>query len=162
MEEFAKNTQQGFTLIELLVTVAIIALLASIAIPHYSDLRKRAYIVETAQDLKTLELAIVAYNHNNNVYPLNVVQGITPVELVNDGTVDSNFFGNGPPVGGNYDYEGPDQWGFVALSIRGANKMTSRDWRSLDKKLDDGDTSTGKFRLNGSTHFYYIDESVNP
>lgn len=54
---FANNNQamRGFTLIELMVTVAIVAILASIAYPSYQDSVRRSHRTETAG--KVLELA---------------------------------------------------------------------------------------------------------
>ncbi len=49
------QTAYGFTLIELLVTVAIVAILASIAYPSYQDSVRRSHRTEAAG--KVLELA---------------------------------------------------------------------------------------------------------
>ena len=55
-----KNTS-GFTLIEMLIVIAIIAILASVAIPQYSQYKIRGYDAQTKQALKNMHLLCNAY-----------------------------------------------------------------------------------------------------
>ena len=52
---------KGFTLIEIMLVVAILALLASLAIPNYLRSRKRAQAVRMLDDLKAVDNAIDLY-----------------------------------------------------------------------------------------------------
>ena len=56
----ARN-EKGFTLIELLIVIAIIGILAAIAIPQFSQYKKRAYYSDVQANLHNLYLACKAY-----------------------------------------------------------------------------------------------------
>lgn len=59
---------RGFTLIELMVTVVIVAILASIAVPSYTDYITRSRIIEATAGLATKRIAVETFYDNNRTY----------------------------------------------------------------------------------------------
>lgn len=59
---------QGFTLIELMITVAIVAILASIAVPSYTAYIKRARITEAVSGLAGMGANMERYFQDNRTY----------------------------------------------------------------------------------------------
>jgi type IV pilus assembly protein PilA len=59
-----KNAK-GFTLIELLIVIAIIGILASVALPQFSQYRARGYAAATVKDLKNVYLSCKAFWGDN-------------------------------------------------------------------------------------------------
>src|SRR5829696_3587597 len=51
------NRRGGFTLVEIMIVVAIIALLATIAIPNFLRSRKRSQASEVLEDLRIIDQA---------------------------------------------------------------------------------------------------------
>lgn len=63
-----KYLLSGFTLIELMVTVAIVAILASIAVPSYSDYVMRGRIPEATANLAVKRIQMEQYFQDNKTY----------------------------------------------------------------------------------------------
>ena len=59
---------RGFTLIEVMVTVAIVAILASIAYPSYRDYVLRSRIVDATNGLSTMRANMERYFQDNRTY----------------------------------------------------------------------------------------------
>ena len=72
--------QKGFSLVELLVVVAIIGILSTIAVPQYSEYRKRAYDSAARSDVRNIITAQEMYYLDNNRYTANLgdLQGFKP------------------------------------------------------------------------------------
>lgn len=58
----------GFTLIELMITIAILAILAAIAVPSYTDYVTRGKIVEATSTLAGLRVKMEQYYQDNRNY----------------------------------------------------------------------------------------------
>jgi type IV pilus assembly protein PilE len=62
------HRQSGFTLIEVMVTVAIIAILAAVAIPNYTDYTRRGKLVEGTAALLAMRTKMEQYYQDNRSY----------------------------------------------------------------------------------------------
>ncbi len=64
-----RSKRKAFTLIELLIVVAIIAILATIAIPNVLEALVRARVSRVKADMRTIATALDAYFSDHNSYP---------------------------------------------------------------------------------------------
>jgi prepilin-type N-terminal cleavage/methylation domain-containing protein len=122
-----KRIRRGFTFIEILIVMIIIGLLARIAIPHYTDMKRRAIAASIMGDLQTIRVATYTYYTEKSNWPPEYGPGVVPTELVD--LLPRDF----PFAHPDYDYDferwdlsggtpqNPEQESIVALSVTTAD-----------------------------------------
>ena len=60
--------QQGFSIIELMITVVIVAIIMAIAVPAYTDSKRRTARVEAQAELIAIAQKLAAYKMSNGSY----------------------------------------------------------------------------------------------
>ena len=145
----------GFTLLELMIVVLFIGIIAGFALPNYVRATRNARIARTASELKSLAVAFVAYKAAYGAYPpdshLTLPPGMSTF-------IRPSIWADGIPIGGTYNWEGPDGYPYAGLAIF-ASGATQQTLETLDNMLDDGNLAVGKFRLGtGGRPTYIIEE----
>lgn len=137
-----RTEMEGFTLLELMVVLALIGLLASLAVPSYAGARTQAKVGRTASELVHIAKAFMAYESLHAEYPPDshrtLPDGMTDF-------LDQSLWDSETPLGGFYNWEGPDNYPYAGVSILSPT-VSQEVLESLDRRIDDGDMSSGRFR----------------
>lgn len=78
-----EKTAEGFTLIEMMITVAIVAILASIAIPAYQDYVRRGQLTDATNALANLRVQMEQFYQDNRTYAGNQCGGACGIACPN-------------------------------------------------------------------------------
>ena len=71
----------GFTLVEILMSVTIVALLASIAVPKFRDIKRRATATQILGDFDALRHAVLSFYVDSQYFPKEQSSGKMPANL---------------------------------------------------------------------------------
>jgi prepilin-type N-terminal cleavage/methylation domain-containing protein len=153
-----RRRQGGFTLIELLVVVAVIGILASIAVAAYTEQLDKARIAAVANDLRTFETGFLSYQTDTGIFPAD--SHLDPPYHLPPGSSMENYlpaqrWAQTSPLGGNYNWEGPDSYPYAGISLFNATAAASV-FAKLDEKIDDGNLAQGRFRITPNGRYTWI------
>jgi type IV pilus assembly protein PilA len=138
-----------------MIVIVIIGLLVSITIPSYQSYKRKANIARTAVEMRRFSSAFMAYLAEYQTFPIDAHLVLPPGM---DQYIDPIHWANATPLGGNYNWEGPDNYPYAGLSIFQPTAPLA-DLQTLDHFLDNGDLATGKFRWGtGGRPTLIIDE----
>ena len=119
----------GFTLVELLVSVAIVGILASIAIPAFSDYKRRAYDAHAISNITSMRTTMEAYLVDN-VFAISV----SSCRGDGDGDLCSSIYGD-------YGYSGINEKTYMSVGPIGGLVGREIDYYTID---------SGAIEINGS------------
>jgi general secretion pathway protein G len=80
-----RRRSRGLTLIEVLLAIAVLGVLASIAIPNYSQYMERGRVAQAMGDMRTIELTIFRFSAEQN--------GRFPESLADIGVIQNDPWG---------------------------------------------------------------------
>lgn len=153
-EEGRRGSRAGYTLVEIMIVVAIIGLLAVIALPSFARVRVIASGIQVANNLRVFGHAFAQYAIEHGSYPPDNHEEL-PAGM--EGYIDAADFNVTTAIGGRYNWEGPDQYAFAGVSVS-SSSYPQEELTRIDAAVDDGDLSTGQYRVPGNGRFTFIIE----
>ena len=153
-----------------MVVVTIISLLFLMAVPTYQQIQRKARASVLANDFRVFAGVFQAYAHENGSWPPETPPGVVPDGLT-DQDLKTDVWTVRTPMGGKFDWEfeqvhpggsSPGGRWTAAIAITGTDDdplLVDADMLVLiDRDLDDGDLTTGSFRLGfGDCPLYIIE-----
>jgi prepilin-type N-terminal cleavage/methylation domain-containing protein len=144
----------GFSLIELMVAVTLLSILFLLAVPTYQKLQRKARTAAIVNDFQVFATALQAKAHEAGSWPPEAGPGVVPAGMTPE-EIKFDDWSHVTPIGGHFDWEN-DQL-HNGVRFRAAIAITDTtdaplvfDYEQLldiDRAIDDGDLTTGNFRL---------------
>jgi prepilin-type N-terminal cleavage/methylation domain-containing protein len=151
------SSRAAFTLVEIMVVVVIIGLLATLGLPAISRLTQKSGGSTVINNLKTFGNAFEEYAMAMGAWPPDTAEMVVPPGM--EDRIKDIPWRTAMPGGHVYDWDLDVNGIKAAISIRpyGGNNADPL-FVEIDRVLDNGDTSTGSFRLVGDRFMHILAE----
>ena len=145
-------------MIELLVVVAIIGIIAAAALVAFEGTILKARVSSVATDLRAFETGFLAFETDEGSFPpdshLDPPYHLPPGAGMEE-YLPAVVWARETPLGGNYNWEGPDNYPYAGISLWSTPAPPSA-LAMLDDRIDDGDLSQGRFRLMANGRYTWV------
>jgi type II secretory pathway pseudopilin PulG len=142
--------------LEIAIVVSLIGTLAAMSLPSMMKARRQSRLQVMANDFRVISDAMNMYAMDNGGFPYG--WGTPPQPLAK--YLQNARWSKPTALGGRWLYF--NAWGTYFIVIddynlgAGNNKLAPAvDWLEIDKKIDDGDLSTGSFRFASGIQIQY-------
>ncbi len=164
------RSTSAFSLVELMVVVTIISLMFMTAVPTYQQIERKARASAIVNDFRVYAAVFQAYAHEHGTWPDEAAAGVVP-NGVSPQELKADQWTAVTPMGGKFDWENnqvhpggtsPGGRWRAAIAISATSDapllIDAKMLEMIDKDLDDGNLTTGSFRLGfGDCPLYIIE-----
>jgi type II secretory pathway pseudopilin PulG len=147
------------SLVELMTVVLIISILFLTAVPTYQRIQRKARATAVVNDFRVFGAVFQAYAHEKGSWPAETPAGVVPAGITSQ-ELATDVWTRATPIGGKFDWEydqahpggtSPGGRWRAALAINSTSDSTllvdADLYEAIDEALDDGNLTTGNFRL---------------
>lgn len=152
----------AFTIIEIMVTVSVLSICMAVVVPRLTSTKRQAIATTVGNDLMKFAAAFDVYAQERGQFPAETEAGVFPPEMAE--RINSQAWTRMTPMGGQYNWDnnqthyGTRYRAIIQISATAAAPLPEdvEIWEALDRTIDDGNLSTGHFRLGAGNEPIYI------
>ena len=96
--------------------------------------------------MRNIGEAFLSYKLATGFFPLDSFD--FPPEMVD--YLDPDLWTDGTPIGGSYNWEGPNNFAYAGISIYPPDAAPNEEYEMIDAILDDGNLATGRFIIGSN------------
>ncbi len=159
----SRGISRGSSLLELVVYIAILGIIAVsvIRVRNHVDKANMASVVRTARIINDIATRIYA---TTGTWPQDQNNSICPPEMI--AHLKYDLFPNDSPLGGRWDWNGPEGVGNltgISLRFKPISSADSTVLLQIDRMIDDGNLSSGSCQTfqNGTTLYYIFSVAMH-
>ncbi len=154
------RSASGVGLVELMVVVTIISMIMLAGVPTYNRIQRKARASTVANDFRVFAAVFQAHAHETGAWPAETAVGV-PHPGINNSELKVEAWTRITPMGGQFDWDfmqthpggtSPGGRWRAAIGINNGATPVILDvalLEEIDRALDDGELTTGSFRLGG-------------
>lgn len=145
-----------------MVVITIISLLAAAAVPTIVKVKRRSLATVVANDLRVFGAAFESYAHEAGSWPAEVDAGVVPPEMAS--RINTSAWMKPAVIGGQYNWDnnqthaGTTYRAVIAINTTSTSAVVQDAdlLEAIDSVMDDGNLSTGSFRIGADDEPIYI------